>query len=144
MGNHQQVLLTDLICCSIIDVCKPFTFNVGHKILFKETFQKSAADFNTNCSSTKREMLYHSRTANRTPKYSRKSTLQPCKAAKQPSLKSRGGTVEMIRIPLASPSLFTKVYLASLISVLFLTGSHRCCKIHCDNDTQGKHFWSEE
>jgi len=89
MGNHQQVLQTDLICCSIIDVCKLFTFNVGHKTLIKETFRKSAEDFNTNCSSTKNEMLYCSRTTNRTPKYSAESTLQPCEAAKQPSLKTK-------------------------------------------------------
>ena len=50
----------------------------------------------------------------------------------------------MIRIFLASRSVVTKVYLTSLISVLFLTGSHNFCTIYYNNDTAGKHFWGEE
>ena len=58
--------------------------------------------------------------------------------------KRRGGTVETTRVSLASRSVVTKVYLTSLVSVLYLTGSHRCCKVHYVNDTAGKHFWGEE
>jgi len=40
MCSDQQVLQTDLICSSVIEVWKLLTFNIGHKPLFKETFQK--------------------------------------------------------------------------------------------------------